>query len=181
LEVRLALLLHDIAKPRCYTNVDGIGRFHGHPAQGAAMAEEILLRLRFARPIVRSVSTLIYYHDDRLRADEAALRRWLGKLGDRQLRRLVAVQLADALAHSSYMREDRLRVLGRVQETAGRLAALKPCVTRKGLAVNGRDLMAAGLKQGPAIGAALSELLELVMDGEVSNERGELLGRLGLK
>ncbi|MDR1299329.1 MAG: HD domain-containing protein [Oscillospiraceae bacterium] len=181
LDVRLAILLHDIAKPRCYTNVNGIGRFHGHPARGAAMAGEILCRLRFSGARVRAVTQLVYHHDDRLRADEAALKRWLGALGEAQLRRLIAVQFADARGHSPYGRDDRLRELGRVQETVCKLAALKPCVTVKGLAVNGRDLIRAGMKQGPAIGDALQKLLGLVIDGAVQNERGELLGRLGLE
>lgn len=179
LDVRLALLLHDIAKPRCYTNANGIGRFHGHPAQGAKMAGEILRRLRFTGARVRAVTQLIYHHDDRLRADEAALKRWLGKLGEAQLRRLIAVQLADTRGHSPYGRDDRLRELGAVQETVDKLAALRPCVTVGALAVNGRDLMEAGFKQGPEIGAALQKLLDLVIDGEIQNERGELLGRLG--
>ena len=46
------------------------------------------------------------------------------------------------------------------------------------LAVNGRDLMAAGLK-GKAVGEALQSLLEAVMDGRVPNEKEALMINLG--
>ena len=54
------------------------------------------------------------------------------------------------------------------------LLAEQPCFTLKDLAVNGRDLTAAGLK-GKAIGEALQFLLEAVMDGRIPNEKEALL------
>ena len=57
------------------------------------------------------------------------------------------------------------------------LLAEKPCFTLKDLAVNGRDLLAAGLK-GKAVGETLQSLLEAVMDGRVPNEKGALLSQL---
>lgn len=45
-ELRLAMLLHDIGKPKCFTqDAEGNGHFRGHPAVSAAMAEEMLRRL----------------------------------------------------------------------------------------------------------------------------------------
>ena len=44
--LRLAMLLHDVAKPLCKTTDEaGIDHFHGHPAQGAEIARKILRRL----------------------------------------------------------------------------------------------------------------------------------------
>ena len=45
------------------------------------------------------------------------------------------------------------------------------------MAVNGRDLTAAGLK-GKAVGEALQKLLEAVMDGNVPNEKEALLAEI---
>ena len=53
------------------------------------------------------------------------------------------------------------------------LLAEQPCFTLKDLAVNGNDLKAFGLK-GPALGEALQQLLEAVMDGKVANEKDAL-------
>ena len=53
------------------------------------------------------------------------------------------------------------------------LLAEQPCFTLKNLAVNGNDLKVFGLK-GPALGDALKQLLEAVMDGRVANEKEAL-------
>lgn len=48
------------------------------------------------------------------------------------------------------------------------------CVTIGQLAVTGETLLAEGIPAGPAVGAMLRRLLELVMDGAVPNERDAL-------
>ena len=49
------------------------------------------------------------------------------------------------------------------------------CLSVSSLAVGGNDLMAEGIPAGPAIGAALSKLLEAVLDDPSVNEREKLL------
>ncbi|HBI26956.1 MAG TPA: poly(A) polymerase, partial [Peptococcaceae bacterium] len=63
LEVRLAILLHDVAKPRCYSRGDdGRGHFYGHHVVGAEMAEEILRRLHYSNQIIKDVVILVREH-----------------------------------------------------------------------------------------------------------------------
>ena len=50
------------------------------------------------------------------------------------------------------------------------------CMSLKKLAVNGTDIMALGA-EGKQIGDCLRTLLDLVMDGELPNEREALLSR----
>ena len=52
-------------------------------------------------------------------------------------------------------------------------------VTLKKLGIDGRDAMAAGIPQGPAVGEALAAALDAVIDERVPNERGALLSFLG--
>ena len=47
--------------------------------------------------------------------------------------------------------------------------------TLRKLAVDGRDVMAAGVRQGPAVGAVLAAALDAVIDERVPNERAALL------
>ena len=49
------------------------------------------------------------------------------------------------------------------------------CFSVGDLAVNGRDILAAGIPAGPEVGNMLHYLLELVMDQAVSNDRQCLL------
>ena len=63
LEVRLAVLLHDVAKPRCLSRgSDGRGHFYGHNLLGAEMTAEILRRLHYSSHTVRQVSLLVREH-----------------------------------------------------------------------------------------------------------------------
>lgn len=45
----------------------------------------------------------------------------------------------------------------------------------KTLAVNGRDLIGAGIPQGPVLGAVLERLVERVIDDQALNTREKLL------
>jgi len=61
--LKLAALLHDIAKPQTKTiDEGGRIRFLGHAKEGAAMAVNILERLRFSGKEVRLVEIMVRYH-----------------------------------------------------------------------------------------------------------------------
>ena len=59
--------------------------------------------------------------------------------------------------------------------TLGWLLEQKPCYRISDLAVNGDDLIAAGIHPGPALGDTLKYLLNLVIEEEIENERDALL------
>ncbi|MFH1662341.1 MAG: HD domain-containing protein [Chloroflexota bacterium] len=61
--LKLAALLHDIAKPQTkMINAQGRTRFHGHPQQGAPIAAAILERLRFSTKEVKLVAAIVRHH-----------------------------------------------------------------------------------------------------------------------
>ena len=62
----------------------------------------------------------------------------------------------------------------RAEELRRALLERAACFSLKNLAVNGRDLLALGLR-GPAVGLGLDACLDAVMDGRVPNRREELL------
>ncbi|MBR4020616.1 MAG: CCA tRNA nucleotidyltransferase [Firmicutes bacterium] len=57
----------------------------------------------------------------------------------------------------------------------GGLLQQNPCYKVSDLAVNGHDLIEAGINPGPALGYALNHLLDLVMEEEIPNEKNALL------
>ena len=59
--------------------------------------------------------------------------------------------------------------------TLGWLLEQKPCYRVSDLAVSGKDLIENGVNPGPKMGEILKELLDLVMEEKVNNERNELL------
>jgi len=61
--LRLAALLHDIAKPQTKTiEPDGRMRFLGHPQEGASLTVAALERLRFSAKETRLVEAMVKYH-----------------------------------------------------------------------------------------------------------------------
>ena len=62
-----------------------------------------------------------------------------------------------------------------LRSEAEALMAQNACCRISQLAVNGRDLMAAGVAPGPGLRHVLEALLEEVITGRVPNEKAELL------
>ena len=61
--LKLAALLHDIAKPQTKSvTAEGRTRFLGHPRQGAPIAAAILEKLRFSTKEIRLVEAVVRYH-----------------------------------------------------------------------------------------------------------------------
>lgn len=181
-EVRLAALLHDVGKPERFTqDADGVGHFYGHAARSAEIAHVLLRRLHCDSETLRTVTELVLRHDLPLSADPRLLRRRLAQLGQRQLERLLALQRADVCGQAPACRAQRLAALEQAGAALRAVAAQRPCLGLRQLAVGGRDLLALGIPQGPRVGALLRGLLEQVLDGALPNEREALLAELRKK
>lgn len=177
--LRLAALLHDCGKPACFTvDEDGNGHFYGHGRISADLTQTVLTRLRFDADTVRRVTALVALHDCPLEPEPGkpptAIKRLLGKLGTEDFLRLLDLKRADAVAHDPKYRE-RAALCDRVEALAKGILAEQACFRVKDLAVNGRDLIALGIPEGPAVGRVLNALLEAVVGEEAPNEREALL------
>ena len=173
--LRLAMFLHDLGKPRCYTEDEkGVGHFYGHAEKSAALAEPILNRLRLDRNTIRDVILLVRWHDIPVAPDETILRRRLNRFGERNLRRLLKLRVADTMAKSLTHREE-LDKLQEIETILDRILAEGQCFTLKDLAVNGNDLAESGIPTGPETGEILKLLLNAVIEGSCVNRRADLL------
>ena len=177
IHIRLAMLLHDIGKPFSYTeDEDGKGHFYGHADLSAEMAKTILTRLKYDNTTIKTVTALVLHHDAEMIPTEPAVKRWLNKLGSEELmRQVIVVRKADIAAQSNYKRDEKLSNLSVVETVLGKIIEQGQCFSLKDLAVNGRDLMALGVKQGVEIGKKLNQLMGLVLDGELENDRDILI------
>ena len=171
-----ATFLHDIAKPLCRSvGPDGAAHFRGHNQRGAVVARTILRRLKAPGYLIEGAVGLIAIHDAPLPTGDAAILKCLNRYGAIFLRRLCALKYADLDAHAhtpevACRREDVTVFENRMLELSK-----TGCYTMRQLAVNGADLMEAGLPAGPAVGRVLHDLLGAVMEGRVANEREALL------
>lgn len=177
LALRWAALLHDVGKPGCFTlDEHGCGHFLGHAALGAELAEQILRCLKSPAALRERVCLLIKQHMTKIDPEPKLVRRWLSRLGSETLTQLLSLQEADMGSKGTgYPAEmiqfDTLRTL------VAQIEAENACLSIKDLALNGHDLIALGYK-GPAIGQALQQLLDLVLDEKVENTRSALLRAL---
>ena len=179
--VKLALLLHDVEKPGCYSeDCDRIGHFYGHASKSAETAKQILHRIRYDNDTIELVCNLIKHHDATLVPTTAAAKRWLRRYGADYTRNLLAVMKADDEAKAAEFQEKNLNSLLGFQRVLDEVLAQQQCFSLKDLKVNGLDLRKIGYQPGPALGAELNRLLDLVIDGECENTQAALLAAIRL-
>ena len=147
LPIRLAALLLSLGE-------DGIRRTLKRLRCSNALIEEAAVLVREAVPGV-PVSLNIY------------ARRLLGKYNLCTVRRIAALGTA--------LQPERAADFAALSELAEQLDADSVCCRVSQLAVNGRDLMAAGVPAGPGIRKILEALLDGVIREEYPNERQALL------
>ena len=173
--IRLTMLLHDITKPRHFFERDGTGHFKGHQKTGADIASQVLSRLKYDKNTINIVSNLIIHHDADIQPESKQIKRWLNNMGEQGFRRLIQVKTADAKAHAPEFINDRLAVINDVSNLAEEIMEQRQCYTLGNLAINGKDLLAAGVPEGKTTGILLNMLLEMVMDELIPNDKVVLL------
>ena len=176
-DLRLAMLLHDIGKPRTLqTDRRGITHFHGHPAVSADMAREILRRLKFDNDTIVTVCRLVEFHDygNNVPLTPTFVRRALNRIGEDIFPGLFMVRRADIMSQSDYQREEKLAFVDAWEREYEDIVAREQCISVKNLAVSGKDLIAAGMEPGPELGDMLHRMLEHVLEAPEDNSREKL-------
>ena len=175
--LRLAALFHDSGKPETfrYDAQAGHGRFPGHPAASARIADAALRALRCDNATRERVLVLVENHEMRTGHGKKELRRLLARIGEENMRDLLRMRRADAAAHAPDAAARLATLADEDERLLNEIAAEHSCLRVKDLAVSGNDLLALGLKPGPAVGETLSRLLDLVLDEAIPNEKEALL------
>lgn len=176
LPVRLALLLHDVGKPHCFSrDENGQGHFYGHAAISERLAGDILKRLRYDNRTAELVLRLIKYHDTVITADEHLIKRWLNRFGAEFLHYLLLVKEGDCLGQIPSLKEERFGETVAIRCVISKILEQQQCFSLKDLAINGRDVMAQGIREGKRVGETLQWVLDAVIDGALPNDRDVLL------
>jgi tRNA nucleotidyltransferase (CCA-adding enzyme) len=178
LVVRLAALLHDVAKPQAKRGEGADSTFYNHDIMGARAAVKILERLKFPREIIERVANLIRNHMfvyDIGAVTEAGVRRLLVRVGKENMEDLIAVRVADRLGSGVPKAQPyRLRHFQYMVEKV----QLDP-ISAKMLKVDGNDIMEIlEMEPGPKIGAILDVLLAEVIEKPELNTKEYLSQRV---
>ncbi|HEX4579124.1 MAG TPA: HD domain-containing protein [Candidatus Dormibacteraeota bacterium] len=169
LVTRLAALLHDVGKPPTHA-LDAHGRhtFYDHPSVGAAIAEDMLTRLRFSNEDVAAVAQLVRHHLRPIQYNpdewtDSAVRRLVRDIGDQRARLL---DLARADTHASSFPDTDA-----IDELEQRMARLDAggAVSRLQPPLRGGDIirLAGGRPPGPWVGRVTRALEDAVLDGAI--------------
>lgn len=177
LVVKLAVFFHDFGKPHSYQDgEDGIRHFKGHGKVSAEITDSIMKRLRFDNETRNNVVELVYYHDATFEVGKKYVKRWLNKIGEKQFRRLLEIRKADIKGQKPDYEESRIEKVCNIESIFEEILQEQECFSLKDLAVNGNDVKKTmNLKEGKDIGYWLNEILKRVMDGELKNNRDDLI------
>ena len=177
LVVKLAVFFHDFGKPHSYQDgEDGIRHFKGHGKVSAEITDSIMKRLRFDNETRNNVVELVYYHDATFEVGKKYVKRWLNKIGEKQFRRLLEVRRADIKGQKTDYEKSRIEKVDNIEKILEEILAEKSCFSLKDLTVNGNDVKdVMKLKEGKDIGYWLNEILKRVIDGELENNRDDLV------
>jgi poly(A) polymerase len=176
--IRMAALIHDIAKPETKTLApSGRVRFYGHANRGAVTAADMLARLRFSQKEIKFVAALVEFHmrpnqlgPEAIKPTPKAVYRFLRDAGDAAVATLY-LSLADHLAaRGPTLMLDNFRehvtIVTYVLAERGRQLEKAP----KRL-VDGDDLQSRfGMKPGPEMGKILEAIAEAQATGEITTE-----------
>lgn len=168
LTLRLAAVLHDIAKPATRT-VDRGGRvrFHGHETVGAAMARARLRALRFPSQLADDVAQLVRNHmrlGTAPRFTDTAARRLIRALGPNldRLFRLVRADIAGHAPGAAMVDVDAIEAI------VARVSSVSPSTTLTSPLAGEAIMRVLGIPPGKAVGQAKAHLTELVLRGDLA-------------
>lgn len=173
--LRLAALLHDIAKPKTKKFVDGIGwTFHGHEEIGARMVKHIFRRLKLPFDHIPYVEKIVRLHQRPMQlvdetVTDSAVRRILFEAGE-QIDDLMTLCRADITSKNPKLvkqySENYDQVYAKMKEVEekDRMRAFQP-------PVRGDEIMTlCGLPAGKLVGVLKSRIEEAILEGRIPNE-----------
>lgn len=176
LPLRLAALFHDIGKPATATGQGGERHFYNHERKSAELAEQVLVRLKFATAVVEQVVRLIAEHMwfyERTWSD-AAVRRFVRRIGgSERVEDSFALRRADILGRGRKdIEQAELELTANFHQRVLEQVQKKLVFSIGNLPIDGRDVMQVlAIEPGPQVGVALRWLLEEIEDAPEKNNR----------
>lgn len=172
--LRLAALLHDIMKPRCFTiDENKEGHFYNHCNLSSEYAKEILSDIGYSSNMVDDVFNLIYYHDRGLSNNNKALLKLLNAMGDKNIDLYFDLRRSDVLGQHPKLLY-RINEINEIEDSVNRLILNKAPYKLSNLKIDGNHLFELGFKDNE-IGNTLSHILKKVMSGGIPNEKSILI------
>lgn len=183
IDLRLAALLHDIAKPKTKKFIEGIGwTFHGHEEIGARMVKHMFRRLKLPLDRVPYVEKIVRLHQRPMQlvdetVTDSAVRRILFEAGE-EIDDLMTLCRADITSKNPKLVKqysenyDLVYTKMKEVEEKDKLRAFQP-------PVRGDEIMSVcSLPAGKLVGVLKAKIEEAILDGQIPNEHDPALAYL---
>ncbi len=170
--LRLAGLLHDIAKPVMLSET---GRMVGHDAEGEKMARQVLNDLKMPKAVTSETAELIRHHmfDLTGEAKVNTIKKKAGALGFERFKKLIALRRAD-LAGSGRPTDDGSA--DRWQKVLDEMIESGTPETIADMDIDGKTLMEAlNIREGETVGKVLKKLHARVLLSPGQNKKDQLM------
>jgi len=171
--VRLATLIHDIAKPHTLRIINNKPTFYNHEVIGSRIAKEVGKRLKLSRDEINRLFILVRHHMFYYQPEnsDASIRRFMRKVGLENINDILDLREADRLGSGAR------KTSWRLEEMKQRMIEqLHQPFSIKDLKVNGNDLMQElSIPAGRKIGEILNKLFEQVLENPELNNKEQLL------
>jgi putative nucleotidyltransferase with HDIG domain len=156
-----SVMLHDIGKPATMVRAEDRIRFSNHDVAGAAMAADVLRRLKAPAMLVDNVYDVIINHMNFMNVTKMRLSTLKKFLARPTLEDEMELHRADCLAsHGDISNYDFIR---------RKQAEMPPQEIKPPALINGKDLIALGMKPGPLFGKILGEAYDLQLENKLTS------------
>lgn len=171
--LRWAAVFHDIGKPHTLSiDAGGERHFYSHEVVSSTLCLERMKQLKFSADDTKKISSIVRHHMRPMNCGPAGVRRLIRDLGD-ELSLWRRFKDADS---SPTLGNHEVAATAQAFDALLALELQKRATPSYGrLAVNGEDLKALGVKEGPAVGKILKQLEELIIEDPTKNTKEILL------
>lgn len=174
--LRWTMLLHDTGKAVTRTtDGDGVDHFYGHQEKSVEIAANVLERLKFDNRSADRILRLIRHHDRDIVPQPKAVARAVNAVGEDIFTDLLKVKRADKCAQNPADAAKGIDYIDRIENIYRELLISNSCLRLGDLAINGRDLIGLGYREGREIGKTLAILFEKVLEDPSLNDKAVLM------
>ena len=117
---------------------------------------------------------MVKYHDVAIEPTEKAVKRALNKHGEETLRLVLLLKRADNAGQNTAL-FNRKEEYDQLENVINKVLESSQCFSLKQLAINGNDLISIGIPPSAEMGRILNSLLDMVINGEIPNEKAVLI------
>ena len=129
--------------------------------------DKILMNLKYDNKTIKAVKILAENIKGRIYPDPVNVKKWLHKINYVNLSYLIKIKKA--------LFDSEFNELVKTEKIMNKIIRAKQCYSLETLAINGQDLIDAGIPKGKNIGIILDKLLNEVIEGKLENKKDSLL------